>query len=37
MNKLELKKIAEELIDSFNQAGDESIKLYNEGLKIEIK
>ena len=37
MNKLELKNIAEELIDSFNKAGDESIKLYNEGLKIEIK
>ena len=37
MNKMELKNIAEELIDSFNQAGDESIKLYNEGLKIEIK
>ena len=37
MNKIELKKIAEGLIDTFNKAGEESIKLYKEGLKIEIK
>ena len=37
MNKAELKKIAEGLIDTFIKAGDETIKLYNEGLKIEIK
>ena len=37
MNKKELKTIAENLIDTFHLAGKESIKLYNEGLKIEIK
>ena len=37
MNKENLKKVAEGLIDTFNNAGKESIKLYNEGLKIEIK
>ena len=37
MNKAELKKIAEGLIDTFIKAGDETIKLYNKGLKIEIK
>ena len=37
MQKSELKKITEELIDTFNIAGKESIKVYNEGLKIEIK
>ena len=37
MNKENLKKIAEGLIDTFNNAGKESIKLYNEGLKIQIK
>ena len=37
MNKNELKVIAENLIDTFNLAGKESIKLYDEGLKIEIK
>ena len=37
MNKAELKKIAEGLIDTFIKAGEETIKLYNEGLKIEIK
>ena len=37
MNKAELKKIAEGLIDVFIEAGDETIKLYNDGLKIEIK
>ena len=37
MNKAELKKIAEGLIDTFIEAGDETIKLYNEGLKIETK
>ena len=37
MNKAELKKIAERLIDTFIQAGDDTIKLYNDGLKIEIK
>jgi|TARA_B110001452_G_scaffold231520_1_gene208384 3'(2'), 5'-bisphosphate nucleotidase len=37
MNKSELKNIAENLIDTFNLAGKESIRLYAEGLKIEIK
>ena len=37
MNKEELKKIAEGLINSFNKAGDVSMKLYDEGLKIDIK
>tara|TARA_B100001121_G_C18655345_1_gene606164 strand:+ start:213 stop:992 length:780 start_codon:yes stop_codon:yes gene_type:complete len=37
MNKIELKKIAEGLINSFNKAGDVSMKLYDEGLKIDIK
>ncbi len=37
MNKDELKKIAEELIETFNLAGRETIKLFQEGLKIEIK
>ena len=37
MNKNELKFIAENLIDTFAFAGKESIKLYSEGLKIEIK
>ena len=37
MNKAELKKIAEGLIDTFIEAGDDTIKLYNDGLKIEIK
>ena len=37
MDKVELKKIAEELLDTFNKAGEDSIKLYEDGLKIEIK
>ena len=37
MNKFDLKSIAENLIETFNSAGEESIKLYKEGLKIEIK
>ena len=37
MNKIDLKYLAENLIDTFLQAGKESIKLYEEGLKIEIK
>ena len=37
MNNNELKKIAEGLIDTFNFAGKDSIRLFNEGLKIEIK
>ena len=37
MNKGELKIIADSLIDTFILAGRKSIKLYNEGLKIEIK
>ena len=37
MNKNELKNIAENLLETFNVAGHESIKLYNDGLKIEIK
>ena len=37
MNINELKVIAENLIKTFEYAGKESIRLYNEGLKIEIK
>ena len=37
MNKNELKIIAESLIDTFDTAGKEAIRLYSEGLKIEIK
>ena len=37
MNKNELKIITEGLIDTFNLAGQESINLFNRGLKIEIK
>ena len=37
MNSNELKVIAENLIKIFEYAGKESIRLYNEGLKIEIK
>ena len=33
----ELKSISENLIDTFNIAGKESIDLYAKGLKIEIK
>ena len=37
MNKEELKKLAEGLIETFDFAGKESIRIFNEGLKIEIK
>ncbi|MFL2877839.1 MAG: inositol monophosphatase family protein [Candidatus Pelagibacter sp.] len=37
MNREELKKISESLIETFNIAGKESIDLYKKGLKIEIK
>ena len=37
MNKSDLKLFAESLIETFDDAGKESIRLYNEGLKIEIK
>ena len=37
MNKNDLKIIAENLINTIDQAGKESIRLYKEGLKIEIK
>ena len=37
MNKNELKKIAESLIETFNIAGQESIDLFAQGLNIEIK
>ena len=37
MNRDELKKIAEKLINTFNIAGQESINLYKKGLKIETK
>ena len=37
MNKNELKKISENLIETFNIAGRESIEIYKKGLKIEIK
>ena len=34
MNREELKKISESLIETFNIAGKESIDLYKKGLKI---
>ena len=37
MKTEELKNISEQLIDTFNQAGRESIDLYSKGLKITIK
>jgi 3'(2'), 5'-bisphosphate nucleotidase len=37
MNRDELKKITENLIDTFNVAGQDSIDLYKKGLNIEIK
>ena len=37
MNRNELKKISENLIDPFNIAGQESVDLYKKGLKIKIK
>ena len=37
MNKNELKYIAENLIEVFNIAGEESIDIFNKGLKIDIK
>ena len=37
MNKSDLKSLAENLIETFHYAGKESIKLYEKGLKIEIK
>ena len=37
MNNDQSKKIAESLVETFNYAGNESIRLYKEGLKIEIK
>ena len=37
MNKEELKKIAEGLIETFDFAGKESIRIFKEGLKFEIK
>ena len=36
-SKSELKSLAENLIETFNFAGEESIRLYEEGLKIETK
>ncbi len=37
MNNDQSKKIAESLVETFNYAGNESIRLYKEGLKIKIK
>ena len=37
ISKSELKSLAENLIETFNFAGEESIRLYEEGLKIKIK
>jgi len=37
MNRNELKNIAEGLIETFNTAGQESMDLFAQGLKIEIK
>ena len=35
MNKNELKTLAENLIETFNLAGNETINLFKKGLKIE--
>ena len=37
MNKSELKSLTENLIETFNFAGKESIRIFKEGLKIQIK
>ncbi len=37
MNKVDLKKLTESLIDTFDFAGKETIRIYQEGLKIQIK
>ena len=37
MKKDELKSIAEKLIETFHEAGKESINLFSKGLKIKIK
>jgi len=37
MNRDEAKKISENLIETFNIAGKESIEIYKKGLKIEVK
>ena len=37
MNSSDLKTLAEALIQTFDHAGKESIKIFKEGLKIEIK
>ena len=37
MNNDQSKKIAESLVEVFNYAGNETIRLYKEGLKIKIK
>ncbi len=37
MNKSDLKLISEGLIETFNEAGKESIELYKKGLQIKIK
>ena len=37
MNKSDLNSLAENLIETFHYAGKESIKLYEKGLRIEIK
>ena len=36
MNKIDLKYITENLIETFDKAGKESIDLYKKGLKIEL-
>ena len=37
MNKNDLERITKDLLDTFNYAGEESIKLYSQGLQIKIK
>ena len=37
MNKSDLKSLTENLIETFNFAGKESIRIFKEGLKIQIK
>ena len=37
MNKNDLKQLAESLIETFKFAGKESLRLFDEGLKIKIK
>ena len=37
MNNLNLKEIAENLIETFQKAGEEAVNIYKKGLKVTIK